>query len=214
MEYVLPPSTLVIVGGWNANIILNPQWLKKYLFPEQDQIKIGLNPSSAQPIIVSTDGLHITLGGNKLGFAPSSQSIEALDAIEQVAKKIADYLPHTPVTAFGINFSREEDHTTVAPFLETRLKSFIGLRYGQARECSVKVSFTVDKSILRFTVRQDAAGKSFVDFNFHHQIQSLSDFKGIVSEFGIPHYKSKAESIWQTLSGALSGEGDGGSGEG
>lgn len=29
---------LIIIGGWNVNILLNPKWLSKYLFPEQKNL--------------------------------------------------------------------------------------------------------------------------------------------------------------------------------
>ncbi|MCX7010652.1 MAG: hypothetical protein NTY53_25975 [Kiritimatiellaeota bacterium] len=35
-------QVLVIVGGWNPNIVVNPEWLKKYLFPAQEKLQIEL----------------------------------------------------------------------------------------------------------------------------------------------------------------------------
>jgi len=49
-------NALVIVGGWNPNILLDVRWLKRYLFPQQDDFKVEmpLNLSLPGPPQIST----------------------------------------------------------------------------------------------------------------------------------------------------------------
>ena len=104
-------SALVIVGGWNSRIF-TPPWIKKYLFPEEQEdftiempapFSSGFNAQFISPRISSKE-VRILLQENRLSFSPVENKVEHFDRIEELATQLADYLPHTPVTAYGVNF--------------------------------------------------------------------------------------------------------------
>ncbi len=49
------------------------------------------------------------LQGNKLSISPIENKDENFKRIEEIALLLADYLPHTPVSGFGINFVFTDD---------------------------------------------------------------------------------------------------------
>lgn len=53
---------------------------------------------------ISSKKIRILAQNNRLNFIPRCTDDETFDTIQELAIKAADYLPHTPVTAFGINF--------------------------------------------------------------------------------------------------------------
>jgi len=57
---------------------------------------------------ISSKKVRIFVLGNKLNFVPISKTDENFDFVQELGLKTADYLPHTPVTALGINFVFEK----------------------------------------------------------------------------------------------------------
>ena len=111
MELLNNFNAIVIVGLWNK-YIFNQEWVAKNLFPKKElKVEIPLNPNASQRI--STEDIRIFIIGNQLNLSPINVNTEVLNNIQEISFKIADYLLHTPVTAFGVNFLYEEDKTKV-----------------------------------------------------------------------------------------------------
>ena len=50
--------------------------------------------------------------GSKLFFEPVREEDRILDHIQELALQLADYLPHTPVTGYGVNIGFTEEGIT------------------------------------------------------------------------------------------------------
>lgn len=91
--------------------------------------------------------------------------------METVARTVLNLLPHTPLSATGINFQFIEEHPPEAllglfRYADDARLADMGLR---ATKRSTLRSLEHDGSLLNFTMAHDQTGAMF-DFNFHHDV--------------------------------------------
>lgn len=193
-------SGLVIVGGWNGHIF-NPNWIKRYLFPAENeeltvdiqaQFPQGFNPQFVSPRISSKD-VRIVLQGNKLHFIPVKNEDKNLDLIQDLALQLADYLPHTPVSGYGVNFLFIEDHVSedLINFIRPEDLEKIGQYGASLTNEEYTRRLILNDQIFNFTIGVDGDKVTFY-FNFHSDIGDLNGFKGGISAISILELKQKA----------------------
>ncbi len=193
-------SALVIVGGWNSRIF-TPLWIKKYLFPGEHEdftvemptpFSLDFNTQFISPRISSKE-VRILLQENRLSFSPVENKNEHYDQIQELALQIADYLPHTPVTAYGVNFLFTEDPISEEVVNRIRprdLEEFAQLNDSLTGEQYAR-RLRLNGRILNFTIKLDGDKASF-DFNFHFKIGDLIAFKAKIAEISILELKQEA----------------------
>lgn len=216
MEIRLQPEkeVLVIVGGWNANILLNGEWLQRYLFPGADlELTLPFGPNLPTPPAISAEDVRISLLGPKLSLISLKPKPDTsdYDRIEEIGTKIADYLPHTPVSAVGINFVFEADATGGIPICPKGTQQEVhdvldGV--GKVTEEVHKYSLAVDRGVLNLSIQQPTEGNHSYNFNFHHAVKSLAEFKELVAECSISEHKARAEAILSEFVGLAENEGE------
>lgn len=207
-------SVLVIVGGWNSHIFTR-DWIKRYLFPtEQEEFKIdllvsqGFNAQFVSPRISSKE-VHILLQENRLSFIPVENKNEHFDRIQELALQLADYLPHTPVTAYGVNFLFTEDRSVSEHLLN--LIHMGDLEKIEQSGVSVTTEqytrrLSLNGRILNFTIGLEEEKVTF-DFNFDFKIPDLVAFKAGISETSILELRQEAvKFIAEVYSLELEGE--------
>ena len=193
-------SGLVIVGGWNGHIF-NPNWIKRYLFPAADeqltvdiqaQFPQGFNPQFVAPRISSKE-VRILLQGNKLNFIPVKNEDENLDRIQDLALQLADYLPHTPVSGYGVNFLFTEDNVSEDLRNLIRPKDLEEIEQFSASLISEEYArrLELNERPLNFTIGLEGEKVTF-KFNFHFKIDNLAAFKGKIAEISILELKQEA----------------------
>ncbi len=195
MEYKHQNDLLVLVGGWNANIVLNPAWLEKHLFPEQKlEMKVPV-PLQQGRVMVSADSVCISLAGPKLCLAPLKPDESVLDDIEFLAANIADRLPHTPVAAAGINFLFEAD--AGEPGLQwgsddaNRAFKELGKVEEEVHRCTLRTK----EDTVNLGVRRKEDGKCIYDVNFHKELETLATFKEWMAGRRLRERKKDAEKM-------------------
>ena len=203
-------NVLVVVGGWNPAIVLNPKWLKKYIFPAQNQFQFELEfVSSQQPLAcIRVDNLVISLPGNRLCFARKTDDAAQYDVIQDIACKFADFLPHTPVEAYGVNFVFE---TTIGDrsFMnrDTILYKSLAAKTGNIKEEHSIYSITLAHGTLNLTAKERpmvVGGKSLqLEFNFHHEISDLGQLKAGLDETKILEHFVYARDFAQEIENQL-----------
>lgn len=188
MKLDVSSTALVIVGGWNIHIF-TVEWVKRFLLPgENEDLKIEYAQSSPaietqfiSPRISSTD-VRIILVGKRLFIEPVKDDDRILDHVQEVALQLADFLPHTPVIGYGVNFAfTEEDYTTeliesIRPNDSVDVQAF-GV---SITDEEYKRSLLLDGNVLNLTIniRPDSIS---LRFNFHSDIKSLGEFKSKIS---------------------------------
>lgn len=185
------------MGGWNANILLNVDWLKRYLFPNNETFKVEMPVKSSifGPPQISTDSVKLSLTGPKLSFTQLRDEDSILGQIEELVKKVSDFLPHTPVSAIGINFLFEEKEESGKQYTEYPPPDFIKKAelFGTLTEQQHRYSFSAGRYTLNLTIRETSEGMKTYDFNYHHKIKSLPDIKEIFAKRSIIEYKDESE---------------------
>ncbi|MDE0638376.1 MAG: hypothetical protein OXI43_21245 [Candidatus Poribacteria bacterium] len=193
-------SALVIVGGWNSRIF-TPPWIKKYLFPGENEdftiempapFSLDFNTQFISPRISSKE-VRILLQENRLSFSPVENRNEHFDQIQELALQLADYLPHTPVTAYGVNFLFTEH--PISEEMVNRIRPRDLEEFEQINDSLTSEQYTRRLSLygrtLNFTVKLDGDKAAF-DFNFHFKIGDLVAFKAKIAEISILELKHEA----------------------
>lgn len=198
MKLDKPSNALVIVGGWNR-YIFTPDWVKRYLFPEsQEEFTIdmmvaqGFNAQFVSPRILSKT-VEILFQENRLNFNPVENKNENFDRIQELALHLADYLPHTPVTAYGVNFLFTEEHVQqdLINLIRPRDLKEIELLGGSLTSEQYTRRLVLNGRNLNITLKLEGETATF-DLNFHFKIRDLVEFKARISEVSILELKQEA----------------------
>ena len=198
MKLDKPSNTLVIVGGWNRHIFTQ-DWIKRYLFPgEQDEFTIdmmvaqGFNAQFVSPRILSKE-VEILFQENRLNFNPIENKNENFDRIQQLALQLADYLPHTPVTAYGVNFLFTENEVSgdLINLIRPRDLEKIEKFGGSLTSEQYTRHLMLNGRNLNVTIRREGENVT-LDLNFHFNISDLVGFKAGISEISILELKQEA----------------------
>lgn len=178
--------SIVILGGWNTRILI-PPWLGNNIFQKQElEIRFPIDPTL--PFIVSDrENYSMEVSNTRLVFQPVTACCEKIKIAAEGAQKVLDILPHTPISAVGINFSitnkfKEEVNYSFyreiqkhminvlgdeVEFAESSVnrKFILGKKY-QNREFNFKVSLKKDDNVL-------------FDMNFHKDIVNQDSVKQV-----------------------------------
>ena len=213
MKLDKPSNTLVIVGGWNRHIFTQ-DWIKRYLFPgEQEEFTIdmlvaqGFNSQFVSPRISSKE-VEILFQESRLNFNPVENKNENFDRIQEIALQLADYLPHTPVTAYGINFLLTENEVSgdLINLIRPRDLEKIEKFGGSLTSERYTRHLMLNGRNLNVTIRREGKKVTF-DLNFHFTISDLVGFKAGISEISILELKEEAiQFITEIYSLELEGE--------
>lgn len=199
MQFINKAPVLVIAGGWNFHIF-SPEWIGKYILPgEKLEVLYPVNNANASPKVTS-ENVEIFVSENKLQIEPIKKDDASFTLVQDIILKLVDYLPHTPVTAFGINFTFEESITDDLQKLFllsdsekwknkiVDVDSFLSRREFQLKNGN-KLNFTI----------QTKDKKIIFDFNFHFKIIDLVEFKSTIDDNTILNLKNDAIEIMTDL---------------
>lgn len=185
MKILTDYKNLIIVGGWNKHIF-SPEWVKQYLFPQDEyEIEFPLNIDGSARF--STKKNRISLEQNRLNFYSRSIDNEDYERIQELAVKVADYLPHTPVLSYGVNFLYEESRNV------EKISALLACSYSKVAlekvgkdiiSAEIKNSFNYEYCTLNCSIKKEK-GIYLFDFNYHFAIKKLTDFKESMAEHSI-----------------------------
>ncbi|MCF8090129.1 MAG: hypothetical protein K9K63_08705 [Desulfotignum sp.] len=175
---------LVLVGAWNQNIFTD-QWIKKYLIPDDEfvfEVAIGGLIRSHR---VSTDKYRIEFENGRISLIPIVFDLEIAELLIEMAVKLADYLPHTPVSGYGLNLVFEIEKTkfnkNLIKICDQDILVNDGIKY---LEFQYKHRFKFDKfSNYEITLNVLPSKETCTfDFNYHSKINDLVAFKESIYE--------------------------------
>ena len=100
--------TVVLAGAWNTQIF-QPDWVARQIFgAESVELQIALTPSVLNLRYIAADAT-LVVHGERLIFGAKHPTKEGLSACELYANKVIELLPHTPISAIGVNFAFMQD---------------------------------------------------------------------------------------------------------
>lgn len=199
--------TLVLTGQWNVRIF-RPEWvIENLLEGGQVNVEAFLTPGIAQIRLVSEEVVLVPKD-DRIIIGVKAPGDNHLAKIEEIAIKMLSLLAHTPVNAFGVNFSFIEDDPP-----QSLLDLFQTKDSGPLVKFGGRINLTELKHSLRFegddgilNLKQSVKdGRVTIDFNFHYQAKSAEDaskrLKGIVLRC-----KQRAYALLEQVHGLIVGE--------
>ncbi|MGB7911392.1 MAG: hypothetical protein WCF59_04125 [Desulfobaccales bacterium] len=166
--------TIVIPGAWNVRIF-SPEWMGKYLFENNEQIKVELNIESAIfKIRFSTDNLVLMPANDRFIIGVKNITDETLQMAEKVARKLLDTLSHTPFRAFGVNFGFIEQNPPPGLISLFELNDLLKISGFGAIVKSTEITrkLIINDEIINIKQTLNEQSNIEIRLNFHYAINS------------------------------------------
>lgn len=161
--------TIVVVGSWNVGI-LNPDWLTQNILPDTPiEIEVLVDPGRVRVQYLAGD-VRIIPSTSRLVIA--TLTANALPRAEQVACRILEALPVTPVVSAGINFGFVEnapDNGLLNVFAASDNDSLGDASYA-ITETSITRKLMRDDQLLNLRLTLSQTGAVRFHFNHHQDI--------------------------------------------
>jgi hypothetical protein len=186
MEPVDDKTTIVIAGSFNP-AILSPQWIGKYVldppitdeFPVEVFAPLGPGPATR-------------FNAPGLAYSPSFQGItfhlEGLDSAARqrvcdMAARILNLLPHTPVTGVGFNFGFRDANPGVEQLRLLSISPTFAEALGDGAEVVGRNWLNLATWGEAFvTVQTGIRGSEFsLDLNFHHPVKDARGAEAVLA---------------------------------
>jgi hypothetical protein len=171
MKRDLNKWSLVIAGRWNT-AILSPDWLAREVF-KQEGIKIVYPVLGGTPPIFEAADMRIVVSNDRIVFFPLKDSDELLSRIETAGRHVLTTLPHTPISAFGQNFSYMVEGSQ-KQFEEVLIFSDATRLGEQGKIGEIALVRTIDLGKCRLNLKIVSGQASRIDLNYHYEAGSAS----------------------------------------
>ena len=178
------PSTdafnIVTVGSWNP-AIFSPEWAKSNLAEDAEKeviLAIPMQMQTTLPLRLTVDDVNIYPSMQSVVIDCVEYSKCSFGSISRKLSKVATLLPHTPVTAMGINFRFAFDYSDSAVL--TELFSFgdaariDSVEYRLTSSVLKRTFFLKDSTLLNISI-ESLEEMYRLEFNFHSDIKRLSE---------------------------------------
>lgn len=175
MKPVPDSWSIVLAGMWNVGI-LHPDWLAKNLF-DSTELKIEIPIGPIGLLRVSSGGVRVLTGLDRVQFTPAALDDESLRRTETLARKLLQTLPHTPMTAIGVNFAFREDDpdsALLSHFQDTDASAIVDAGFTLESHAAVRRIKQADGQLVNFKVERHDEAVLF-DFNFHSPVGNAGD---------------------------------------
>jgi hypothetical protein len=104
LQAALEGWTVVLAGAWNTQIF-QPEWVARHIFEvDAVELQIALTPSVLNLRYAASDAT-LVVHSERLIFGVREANEAAISSCELYANRVITLLPHTPISAVGINFS-------------------------------------------------------------------------------------------------------------
>lgn len=203
----VPPSSsdafnIVSVGAWNP-AIFSPEWAKQHLALDQErEVVLAIPMQLALPPRLTVDDVNIYPGPNSLVLDCVSYSDAGADACVTKFHRLANLLPHTPVTATGINFrfwGEMAESAALADLFAFSDAAHVDAGTYELLEASIKRSYSIEdgtKLNLKITSLPEQVR---IEFNFHADVHSLGEAAERVTLNQLQKYRQKAIEFLETV---------------
>lgn len=176
MEILAEGHNIVLMGGWNRNII-TPQWVASSLANvEEVGFQLAIDDPTF-PFRILFDDYVLTVRADRLQLHSHIVSADRFSGAATLAHHLLELLPHTPISALGINFAwRESDPPpALLPVFTLTDTTAIADEGRSVTETAIKRSFPWEEGTLTFTMVLKPQGHVVVDVNFHWAVTRAAD---------------------------------------
>ncbi len=211
MEQLDGFRTIVISGHWNARIF-TPDWVLENLCLGAPDTVIEVAVDLAQPMYRLTfEGMNLHVGSSRIMVNPARPlDDELLDRMGKLIDRVLEHLPHTPVSAMGINLrwvERQLEQDWIGLFRLPGARRFAdaGAEVGKT---TAKWELLLAGRQLNLTVEYVPDDASMViDFNFHTDLRDTQHARRQLAD-GVREYQTLAERMLAHIVGGDGHEGN------
>lgn len=190
---------IVLIGSWNP-AIFSPEWTKQNLADDLEREVVLAIPIQmmAMPPRLTVDNINIYPSTQALGIDCADYDDIALDVCSRKLERLATLLPHTPVTAVGVNFrfvdSLGDNLALARLFTFDDAGKIDSVEYTLATTLIKRAYILPDSTILNFSIEAQS-DQLRIEFNFHTDIKSLSEVPQLTKLARIKKYRAQAISF-------------------
>ncbi len=177
-------NTIVIVGAWNI-AIFTPEWIKNNVLRDDDfpEFKIEYPLNVLQSLRYTTSDFAFCIADNKLLFSLLTDSTKAEKELISVINAICQKLPHTPVSALGINFCFETDKEIEAIKGLSDTIELVKALGNIQQSINVIRSFKKNEvETLNFKIVKNETNKPIYDFNYNYKVSKIEQITDIIND--------------------------------
>jgi len=186
-------SSLVILGGWNPNIV-SEVWIRKNLLDHpNEQLNMGMSGNIAPTGIYRSimeaifSNVRLTISGERLEL--NLRNSNDFTHIENCARKLCNCQPNTLVVGYGMNFSYLDNN------VNDNLRSIFGQSNITQQILTENHAYQIDLGGIITHINIDInnlSNQSGLRFNFHFNINDLSTLIQHMTEYPIDYLREKA----------------------
>ena len=201
---------IVITGQWNPDI-LSAFWVRKNLLPEEHgnelEMQLGIGPGLRSSIRLIGESVILVPTRGRVELRPRECSDDCLGKVEEVALKVIELLPHTPVTGYGVNFGFSEERKDTFDYDIFNASDYVKLQGADLRPVQRRVTRNLKfekGSNLNITFTQNGEEDGFkIDINIHHPVEPNTDMCAFAREMKnkTVRYKGRVLDILQSIYG-------------
>lgn len=175
-----------LIGSWNQ-AIFSPDWVKANLAndPATEVLMAVSFPVGVGPVRLSVEGVNIYPSPQLLQLDAASYSDASFAACAAKFAKIAALLPHTPVSALGINFrftGSVDDSASLMELFTLPDSASIDANKYRLIDTAIRRGFTLEDGKILFTTITNANGSVHIEFNFHYEGSKISQMAEYLTE--------------------------------
>jgi hypothetical protein len=194
--------SIVVVGHWNS-AIFSPGWIAGRLTSSKE---VGIEFAVDEPIQpprFTFDGISLRLAERRLVLAPSTPDDIVLQQMEDVACKVLGELPHTPISAIGINFQflEPEPVGTIAELFDLKDGGPLSDSGFLLKSTDIKRTVERDDQLLNLTLSFRENSTILIDFNFHREVKGAPAAREALAA-GVVKLKALAFGVLSDIYGA------------
>lgn len=182
----IPPTSsdafnIIALGAWNP-AIFSPSWVKEHLANDQSaEVVLAFPmPGNENPPRITVEGIYIYPSPHLLMLDCVTYNESSIDTCASKIERISELLPHTPVTAVGLNFrflGSVDDSEVLAELFAFSDAAHIDADTYKASSASIRRAFGVDDSTtLNLSIDTSSSGLK-IEFNFHSNINSIVELR-------------------------------------
>jgi hypothetical protein len=186
MQPVPDKTTIVIAGSFNP-AILTPSWIGKNVLdpPVVDEFPVYVIApimGAAPPAKFSLSGFTYSPGYQFLTFYTDGMDAAASERVCDVAARILNLLPHTPITGIGFNFGFRDDHPSVQLLRLLAISPTFADALGQGAEVVGRNWLNVASwGAALVTLQTGIRGSDYsLDLNFHYSSQDARGAEAVL----------------------------------
>ena len=194
---------VVLVGSWNP-AIFSPEWAKQNLADDKEKEVVLAIPMQmmAMPPRLTVDNINIYPSTQALVLDCVEYSDVVLEVCSRKLDRIAALLPHTPVTAVGLNFrflGNLEENLPLADLFAFSDAGKIDSTKFTLTTALIKRAYTLQDSTVLNISLESQGGQLRVEFNFHSNIKNLSEITTKTNLARVQSCRSQAIEFMKTV---------------